>query len=56
MSNVQIKVDDAGNIKPSKKHSTSTSRIDSAVALIMALGIASGEARQADDDPQLLVF
>lgn len=56
MSNVQIKVDDAGNIKPSKKHSTSTSRIDSAVALIMALGIASGESRLSDDDPQLLVF
>lgn len=56
MSNVQIKVDDAGNIKPSKKHSSSIGRIDSAVALIMALGISSGEARGPEEDPQLLVF
>lgn len=56
MSNVQIKVDDAGNIKPSKKHSSSVGRIDSAVALIMALGIASGETRGPEEDPQLLVF
>jgi len=56
MSNVQIKVDDAGNIKPSKKHSASTARIDAAVALIMALGIASAEKHGPEDEPQLLVF
>ena len=56
MSNVQIRVDDAGNIKPSKKNANSTARIDSAVALIMALGVSSGEVRGPDDEPQLLVF
>lgn len=56
MSNVQIKLDDAGNIKPSKKNANSTARIDSAVALIMALGLASAEARGPEEDPQLLVF
>lgn len=56
MSNVQIKIDDAGNIKPSKKNASSTARIDASVALIMALGLASAEARGPEEDPQLLVF
>lgn len=56
MSNVQIKIDDAGNIKPSKKNASSTARIDSAVALIMALGLASAEARGPEDEPELMVF
>ena len=56
MSNVQAKVDDAGNVKPSKKNVSSTARIDAAVALIMALGISAGEARGPDEEPQLLVF
>ena len=56
MSNVQIKIDDAGNIKPSKKNASSTARIDASVALIMALGLASAEARGPEEDPQLLVL
>lgn len=56
LSNMQVKMDDAGNIKPTKSHSHSTARIDSAVALIMALGLASAEAHGAEDDPQLVVF
>jgi len=42
-SNVQIKTDDAGNIKPTKANSHAVGRIDGIVALIMAIGIASGE-------------
>lgn len=42
-SNVQIKTDDAGNIKPTKANSHAIGRIDGIVALIMALGISSGE-------------
>ena len=56
ISNVQVKVDDAGNIKPTKQHSHSTSRIDAAVALIMALGLASGELHGPETDPELVVF
>jgi phage terminase large subunit-like protein len=56
VSNVQVKVDDAGNIKPTKQHSHSTSRIDAAVALIMALGLASGELHGPETDPELVVF
>ena len=55
VSNMQVKVDEAGNVKPTKQHSHSTARIDSAVALIMALGIASAEARD-DTEPELLVI
>ena len=55
MSNVEIKVDDAGNIKPSKKNASSTARIDAAVALIMALGISSVEVRD-DTEPTLMVI
>lgn len=56
MSNVQIKVDDAGNIKPTKKNSHSTARIDGAVSLIMALGIASSEPHGPTDEPTLMVL
>lgn len=56
MSHLQVRTDDAGNIKPTKSNSHSTARIDSAVALIMALGLASAEARGPEEDPQLLVF
>lgn len=55
VSNMQVKVDEAGNVKPTKQHSHSTARIDSAVALIMALGIASSEARD-DTEPELVVI
>jgi phage terminase large subunit-like protein len=56
VSNVEIKVDDAGNIKPSKKNASSTGRIDAPVALIMALGLCSGESRGPEEEPELLVF
>jgi phage terminase large subunit-like protein len=56
MSNLQIRTDDAGNIKPTKANSHSTARIDAPVACVMALGLASGEAIMPDDDPQLVVF
>jgi phage terminase large subunit-like protein len=56
MSNLQVRTDDAGNIKPTKAHSHSTARIDSAVALVMAIGIASGDARGPEEAPELVVF
>jgi phage terminase large subunit-like protein len=56
MSNVQVKVDDAANIKPTKKNSHSTARIDGAVSLIMALGIASSETHGNTDEPNLMVL
>jgi len=57
VSNMQVKQDDAGNIKPTKSHSHSTARIDGAVALIMCLGISGGEAPPpAGDEPQLMVL
>lgn len=56
VSNLQVKQDDAGNIKPTKQHSHSTARIDGAVAMIMCFGICGGEAPPLDDEPQLLVF
>jgi phage terminase large subunit-like protein len=56
MSNVQVKIDDAGNIKPTKKHSHSTARIDGAVSLIMALGISSSESHGNTDEPTLMVL
>ena len=55
VSNMQVKVDDAGNIKPTKQHSHATARIDAAVALIMALGISSGEL-PSTDEPMLMVI
>jgi phage terminase large subunit-like protein len=56
VSNMQVKMDDAGNIKPTKAHSKATARIDAAVALIMALGLAAGEARGPEEEPELMVF
>jgi len=56
VSNMQVRVDDAGNIKPTKQHSHSTARIDSAVGMIMALGVCSGERHGPTEDPQLVVF
>jgi phage terminase large subunit-like protein len=57
VSNMQVRVDDdAGNIKPTKQHSHSTARIDAAVAMIMALGVCSGEKQGPAEDPQLVVF
>ena len=56
MSNVQVKVDDAGNIKPTKQNSHSTGRIDGAVSLIMALGISSSENHGTLDEPTLMVL
>ena len=56
MSNVQVKVDDAGNVKPTKKNSHSTARIDGAVSLIMALGISSSENHGATEEPTLMVM
>lgn len=43
LMNMQCRMDPAGNIKPTKEHTQSTQRIDAAVALVMALGVASGE-------------
>jgi phage terminase large subunit-like protein len=56
LSNMQCRVDDAGNVKPTKQHSHATARIDAAVALIMALGLASGETHGPEEDPKLVVF
>lgn len=56
VSNLQVRQDDAGNLKPTKSNSNSNARIDSAVSLIMALGLASAEVHDLDNDPQLVVF
>jgi phage terminase large subunit-like protein len=56
ISNLQVRQDDAGNLKPTKSNSSSNARIDAAVSLVMALGLASAEARGIDEDPQLVVF
>lgn len=56
LSNMQVRVDDAGNIKPTKQHSHSTARIDAAVALVMSLGLASSEARGPEEEPTLIVL
>jgi phage terminase large subunit-like protein len=56
ISNMQVKQDDAGNIKPTKSHSHATGRIDAAVALIMPLGVCSAEAQGQDDEPNILLI
>jgi phage terminase large subunit-like protein len=56
ISNVTLKVDDAGNVKMSKAHSNSTSRIDAAVALVMAIGLASADPRGPDIEPEIMVM
>lgn len=55
MSNLQVKQDDAGNLKPTKQHSHSRNRIDGPVAVIMALGLASAD-NPIPDTPELVVF
>jgi len=52
-SNVQVKDDPAGNIKPIKANKDSPQKIDGIVALIMALGISmqAREERSMFDDP-----
>lgn len=55
ISNMQVKQDDAGNIKPTKAHSHSSGRIDAAVALIMPLGVYSAEA-QGEEEPNILII
>lgn len=56
MSSLQVRSDDAGNIKPTKSNSQSTARIDAPVACIMAIGLASGEAKGPEEEPMLMVF
>ena len=56
VSNLQVRQDDAGNLKPTKSNSNSNARIDAAVAMIMALGLASAENHDIDSDPELVVF
>ena len=56
MSNMQVKQDDADNIKPTKSNSHSTARIDGAVATIMCFGLCGGEAPPPTDDPILMVL
>ena len=56
MSNVEVKVDEAGNIKMSKKNSNSTSRIDGPVALVMALGLAASEADGPEINPEIILL
>lgn len=55
MSNVQAKVDSEGNIKP-KKAGISAARIDGAVALIMAIGLASDVVHGPVDEPEIMVM
>ena len=56
VSNTQIKTDDAGNIKPTKKHSHATGRIDAVVATIMAIGISSSEQHGLQQEPEIMVM
>lgn len=53
---LEVKRDDADNVKPTKKNSSSTSRIDGMVALIMALGVAAGDPRTEASEPMLMVL
>lgn len=55
ISNCTTKSDPAGNIKLVKPDSHSPGRIDAAVALVMAIGLASAE-KIADDDLELMVL
>lgn len=55
-SNLQVKVDDAGNTKPTKKNSHSTARIDAVVAMIMALGISEKESHGPVYEPTIMVM
>lgn len=53
---LEVKQDDAGNMKPTKQNSHSTGRIDGMVALIMALGISSGDPRVEATEPMFMVL
>ena len=53
---LEVRRDDADNIKPTKRNSSSTSRIDGMVALIMALGVASADPRPEVTEPLLMVL
>lgn len=55
-SNVQIKTNDEGLIKPVKKSSHDVGRIDGIVACIMALALSSGETYGPQSEPELLVI
>jgi len=55
MSNVEAKVDSRGNIKP-EKAGISAMRIDGAVALIMALGVASEVVHGSEVEPEIMVM
>lgn len=55
-SNVQIKTNDEGLIKPVKKSSHDVGRIDGIVAAIMALSISSGEVVGQSAEPDILVI
>ena len=56
ISNMQVKQDDAGNIKPTKSQSHSTARIDAAVALIMPFGVLSAESQGPEEEPNILLI
>jgi hypothetical protein len=45
-----------GNYKPSKKHSTSTSRIDGPVDLIISPGAGDAETPPREIDPEIVVL
>ena len=55
-SNVQIKTNDEGLIKPVKKSSHDIGRIDGIIACIMALGLSSGETYGPQAEPELMVI
>lgn len=55
-SNVQIKTNDEGLIKPVKKSSHDIGRIDGIVAAVMALSLASGEVHGPQAEPEILVL
>ena len=55
-SNVQVKTNDEGLIKPVKKHSHDVGRIDGILASVMALSLASGENYGPQAEPELMVI
>jgi phage terminase large subunit-like protein len=55
-SNVQVKTNDEGLIKPVKKSSHDVGRIDGVVALCMALSLASGEVHGPQVEPEIMVL
>jgi phage terminase large subunit-like protein len=55
-SNVQVKTNDEGLIKPVKKSTHDIGRIDGIVACCMALSLASGEVYGKQVEPEILVL